>query len=167
MAFGPAIDIPFIVGGFVLMAVYRKRLSSAILRIGLPAVLLFVLVSIPLIIVEEDIDCMPAWCNHVIVPPTLPFILFEVIVLGALTLLLGVRSLLRVMAAWCVFGVGWELTVGGLVGAPILVDVVIGPYVAIGYGYVALLPIQVLLDAKASGRPLFGGLDFISRKSQS
>jgi len=151
LAFGPLIDVPFIVGGFVLMAVYRKRLSSAILRIGIPAALLFALTAVPLIVIEEDIDCMPAWCNHVIVPPTLPFILFEVLVLGGLTLLLGVTSLFRVTAAFCVFGVGWELTVGGLVGAPVLVDLVLGPYVAVGYAFVSMLPIQVLLDARARG----------------
>jgi hypothetical protein len=32
-----------------------------------------------------------------------------------------------------------------------LVDLLLGPYVAVGYAYVSLLPIQVLLDAKARG----------------
>ena len=66
-------------------------------------------------------------------------------------MLFGVRSLLRVITAFCVFGVGWELVVGGLVGAPILIDLILGPYVAVGYAYVSMLPIQVLLDAKARG----------------
>ena len=149
--FGAFIDVPIIVGGFVFMAVFRRRLSSAILGTRTPAVLLFALSAIPLIVLEEDIDCMPAWCGRVILPPTLPFILFEVLVLGGIVMLLKAHSLSRIMAAFCVCGVGFELSVGGLTGASLLVDIIIGPYVAVGYAYVSMLPIQVLLDGKASG----------------
>ena len=133
------------------MAVFRKRLASAILGTKAPAALLFALTAIPLIIIEEDIDCMPAWCGHVIIPPTLPFILFEVLLLGAIAVQLRATRLFRIIAAFCVYGVGFELAVGGLVGAPIPVDLIIGPYVAVGYAYVSLLPIQVLLEGKAAG----------------
>jgi len=149
--FGALIDVPIIVGGFVFMAVYRKRLSSAILGTKAPAVLLFGLTAVPLIIIEEDIDCMPAWCGRVIIPPTLPFLLFEVLVLGGAVLLLKAHRLSRIIAAFCVYGVGFELSVGGLAGAPLLVDLIIGPYVAVGYAFVSMLPIKVLLDGEARG----------------
>ena len=84
MVFGALIDVPLIVGGFLLMFRYRKRLALTILRVKLPPLALYLLLSVPLIIFEEQIDCMPAWCGMVAIPPTLPFLLIEMLALGAI-----------------------------------------------------------------------------------
>jgi hypothetical protein len=106
------------------------------------------LLSAPLIIFEEQINCMPAWCGKVSSPPTLPFILVEMFFLGLLALRLHVKSALRVTLAFSIFGVFWELLLGGLVGAPVIVDLLIGPYVVISYAFVSLLPLVLLLEGR-------------------
>ena len=72
MVFGVLIDVPLIVGIFVLMLIYRRQLTNVVTRIKLPLFALSVLLSVPLIIFEEQINCMSAWCGQVILPPTLP-----------------------------------------------------------------------------------------------
>lgn len=150
MVFGVFIDVPLIVGSFVLMLVYRKALTQRILTVQgrIPRLGISLLLSVPLIIFEEDIDCMPAWCGQVLIPPTLPFIMIEILALGALSLRLHAKNPLRVTLFFSIFGVFWELFLGGLKGAPLLIIVALGPYVMVGYGFVSLLPLCVLLEGK-------------------
>ncbi len=107
MVFGVFIDVPLVVGGFVLMLVYRKPLTQRILTVQgrIPRLGIYLLLSIPLIIFEEEIDCMPAWCGQVLIPPTLPFIVIEILALGALSLRLHAKNPLRVTLFFSVFGV--------------------------------------------------------------
>lgn len=149
MVFGVLVDVPLLVGTFVLMLVFRKGAVRALARVDIPLFLLFLLLSIPLIIFEEDIDCMPAWCGQVIIPPTLPFLVFEIFVLGLIAVFLHVRRPFLLVLCYCVFGVGWELTVGGLKGASLLVDLILVPYVALGYAYVSMLPLELLVGETA------------------
>lgn len=153
MVFG-AFDVPIVVVTFVVMLVLRKRVAGALGRTRLPLPIPYVLIAILLIVVEEDIDCMPAWCGQVLIPPTLPFLLFEVAVLGLVAVLLHVQSVFRLVLAYAVFGVVWELTVGGLKGAAPLVDLLFVPYVALGYAYVSMLPLEVLLKSGRPGRSI-------------
>src|SRR5215472_13707220 len=96
MVFGILIDVPLIVGGFLVMFRFRKKLSQAILRLKLPPFELFLILSVPLIIFEEQIDCMPSSCGAVAIPPTLPFLFVEIVLLGALVKFVHARSALRV-----------------------------------------------------------------------
>jgi len=127
------------------MLVFRKRIAQALGRTRVPLPAAYVLISIPLIIFEEDIDCMSPWCGKVIIPPTLPFLLVEIVILGLVVTLFHVRRVFPAVFAYCVFGVAWEMTVGGLVGASPVVDVFFIPYVALGYAFVSMLPLEVLL----------------------
>lgn len=150
MVFGALIDVPLLVVTFILMLIFGKRIAHALGRVDVPLFLLFLFLSTPLIVFEEDIDCMPAWCGKVVIPPTLPFLLFEVLILGLIATRFRPKSAFRLVLAYCVFGVGWELTVGGLRGAPALVDLILVPYVALGYAFVSMLPLQVLLEPRQS-----------------
>ena len=49
---------------------FRKRLSSVIARLRLPPIALYLLLAVPLLIFEEQIDCQPSWCGAVAIPPT-------------------------------------------------------------------------------------------------
>jgi len=150
MVFGAFIDVPLIVGGFVLIPVYRKQLTQRILGIQgrMPLLGVYLLLSVPLIIFEEDIDCMPAWCGQVLIPPTLPFILIEMLALGMLSLGLHAKSPLRVTLLFSVFGVLWEVFLGGLKGAQFVIVALLAPYVMVSYGFVSLLPLCTLLEGK-------------------
>ena len=173
MVFGALIDVPLIVGGFLLMFRYRKRLALTILRVKLPPLALYLLLSVPLIIFEEQIDCMPAWCGMVAIPPTLPFLLIEMLALGAIVLRIHAKNVLRITFVYSILGVFWEMFLGGLVGAPLVVVALLAPYVAVGYAFVSMLPLTVLIEGKTireDGKtsltaPISGAASTLSLKS--
>jgi hypothetical protein len=148
MVFGIFIDVPLLVVPFVLMIVWRKKILRQILRIQVPPLLLCILVSIPLIIFEEQIDCMPAWCGKVVIPPTLPFLAIEIAVLGGLVVWAHAKNLFRITIGFAIYGVSFELLLGGLVGAPLIVDILLGPWVALGYSFISMLPVAVLTEGR-------------------
>jgi hypothetical protein len=148
MVFGIFIDVPLLTVPFFLMLRFRKHLSNVILRLRLPVIGLYVLLSVPLLIFEEQIDCMPSWCGTVVIPPTIPFLLLEMMALAGLVLVLHAKSPLRVTLAFSIYGVLFELFLGGLVGAPVVIAALLAPYVAMGYAFVSVLPLSVLMDGK-------------------
>jgi hypothetical protein len=105
MVFGIFIDVPLLVVPFALMIVWRKNILRQILRIQVPPLVLCILVSIPLIILEEQIDCMPAWCGKVVIPPSLPFLAIEITVLGGLVVWAHAKNLFRVTIGFAICGV--------------------------------------------------------------
>ena len=148
MVFGVFIDVPLLTIPFLLMIKFRGRLTSEISKLRLPLIALYVLLAIALLIFEEQIDCMPAWCGTVVIPPTIPFLLLEMLVLGGLVLVLHAKNPLRVALVFSVYGVLFELFLGGLVGAPILIAAILAPYVGVGYAFVSMLPLSVLMKGK-------------------
>lgn len=150
MVFGVFIDVPLLTLTFVAMFRFRKRLTSVLAKVRVPSLAMYLLLSVPLIIFEEQIDCMPSWCGNVLVPPTLPFLLAEMFVLGVLVLRLHARSLLRVTLVFSVYGVLFEILVGGLMGAPVIVVALLAPYVALGYAFISMLPLNILLAGKGT-----------------
>ena len=148
MVFGVFIDVPLLTIPFLLMFKFRKRLTSEISKLRLPLIALYVLLAVPLLIFEEQIDCMPAWCGTVVIPPTIPFLLLEMLVLGGLVLVLHAKNPLRVTLVFSIYGVLFELFLGGLVGAPILIAAILAPYVGMGYAFVSMLPLSVLMKGK-------------------
>jgi len=148
MVFGIFIDVPLLTIPFLLMIKFRGRLTSEISKLRLPLIALYVLVAIPLLIFEEQIDCMPAWCGTVVIPPTIPFLMLEMLVLGGLVLVLHAKNPLRVTLVFSIYGVLFELFLGGLVGAPILIAAILAPYVGMGYAFVSMLPLSVLMRGK-------------------
>ena len=92
MVFGIFIDVPLLTVPFLLMLRFRKRLTITISRLKLPAIALYVLLAVPLLIFEEQIDCMPSWCGTVVIPPTIPFLLLEMIVLAGLVVRVHAKS---------------------------------------------------------------------------
>ena len=130
------------------MIKFRGPLISEISKLRLPLIALYVLLAVPLLIFEEQIDCMPAWCGTVVIPPTIPFLLLEMLILGGLVLVLHAKRPLRVTLVFSIYGVLFELFLGGLVGAPILIAAILAPYVGMGYAFVSMLPLSVLMKGK-------------------
>ncbi len=148
MVFGIFVDIPLLTLTFVAMFWFRKRLTSALAKVRIPPLAMYLILSVPLIIFEEQIDCQPSWCGSVLVPPTLPFLLVEMFVLGVIVLRLHAKSLLRVTLVFSIYGVLFEILLGGLMGAPFIVVALLAPYVALGYAFISMLPLNVLLQGK-------------------
>ena len=151
MVFGVFIDVPLLTIPFILMVKFRGRLTSEISKLRLPLIALYVLLAIPLLIFEEQIDCMPAWCGTVVIPPTIPFLLLEMLVLAGLVLVLHAKDAMRVTLVFSIYGVLFELFLGGLVGAPILIAAILAPYVGMGYAFVSMLPLSVLMKRRNQG----------------
>jgi hypothetical protein len=152
MVFGIFFDVPLLTGTFVLMVYFRKQLTTTIAKLRLPPLALYLLLSVPLIIFEEQIDCQPSWCGSVAIPPTLPFLLVEMLLLGVIVLWRRVKNLTRVTLVYSIFGVSFELFLGGLVGAPAVVVVLLAPYVALGYAFISMLPVSVLIERRRQGQ---------------
>jgi hypothetical protein len=148
--FGILVDVPLIVGGFLLMFRFRKKLALCILRVKLPPIALYMLLSGPLIIFEEQINCMSAWCGMVAIPPTLPFILIEMLALGGIVLWRQAKNVSRITLYFSIFGVFWEILLGGLVGAPPTIIAIFAPYVGVSYAFISILPLTVLVEGKAT-----------------
>jgi hypothetical protein len=148
VVFGFLIDVPLLTITFVLLFAFRRRIASTIVRIPAPPILLALLTSIPLIIFEEQIDCQVSWCGKVPIPPTLPFLMIEIVVFCLILTYVHARSVRRSVLLFCVYGVAFELLVGGLVGAslsPVTLFFVV--YVGLGYAFISLLPVMVLFTA--------------------
>ena len=124
---------------------FRGRISREILKVKLPPLVLYLILSVPLIILEEQIDCMPSWCGTVAIPPTLPFLFIEMLVLGGIVLWRHAKNALRITLVFSIYGVLFEIFLGGLVGSPLVIIALIGPYVAVGYAFISILPLTVLL----------------------
>src|SRR5436853_3536516 len=93
---------------------------------------------------------MLAWCGAVTIPPTLPFILVEMLVLGGIVLWLHAKNVNRVTLFFSIFGVLWEIFLGGLVGAPLIIIALLAPYVGVGYAFISMLPLTVLIEGEAA-----------------
>ena len=148
MVFGIFIDVPLLTIPFLLMLRFRNRLSSVIARLKLPLIGLYLLLAVPLLIFEEQIDCQPSWCGTVVIPPTIPFLLLEMLGLAGLVMVMHAKNPLRVTLMFSIYGVLFELFLGGLVGAPILIAAILAPYVGMGYAFVSMLPLSVLMKGK-------------------
>ena len=151
MVFGVFIDVPLLTLSFLAMLRFRKRVSTALTKLGLPPISLYMILSVPLIIFEEDIDCQPSWCGTVVIPPTLPFLLVEMLAVGVIAWLLHAKSPLRVTLIFSIYGVLFEIVLGGLRGAPIIITALLAPYVALGYAFISMLPLMVLLAGRGPG----------------
>ena len=140
------VKVVFLGAAFVVMACFRKRIAEYLSKIPLPAWALYFLTAIPLIIVEEDINCMASWCGTVFIPPTLPYLLIELAIVYVIWRVMKKRNIVPLCIAYCVFGIVWEMTLGGLRGAslPLPFYAFFVLWVGISYAFVSLLPLTIL-----------------------
>jgi hypothetical protein len=72
------------------------------------------------------------------------------LLLGGIVLWRHAKNVLRVTLFFSIFGVFWEIFLGGLVGAPLFIIAIFAPYVAIGYAFISMLPLTVLIEGNAT-----------------
>ena len=75
------------------------------------------------------------------------------IVLGAIVSLIHAKNLARATLLFSAYGLSFELLVGGLAGAPLLIDAILAPYVMLGYAYISMLPLRVLINGMTTPVP--------------
>jgi hypothetical protein len=86
----------------------------------------------------------------VAIPPTLPFILIEMLALGGIVLWRHAKNVSHITLFFSIFGVFWEIFLGGLVGAPTVIVAIFAPYVGVSYAFISILPLMVLIEGKTT-----------------
>jgi len=85
----------------------------------------------------------------VIIPPTPPFIFLEMVILAGIVILIHAKSMRNVTLIFSLYGIVYEIVIGGLRGAPLPIVVLLAPYVGLGYAFVSMLPLNILLNGRA------------------
>ena len=144
---------------FMLVSTLRKRISLVLDKTRINTFVLYILSSFIFILMEEQINCQPAWCLKTVIPPTVPFLLAQTLVVYLVAELLWrykamssaeadnlVVLLLAIL--YGVFGVLWEYFLGqagkalfaqGPISASFFVLYVMASYILI-----VLVPLTVL-----------------------
>lgn len=151
MALGPILDVPIMSGVFALQFKYGQRIVNFLVKSKLPKIVLAVLISVPLLSFEENINCGAFECKHTLWPPTLWFLIIE----GFLFLLIirktRLKSVFKQTLVYAVYGMLFEFTIGepgpglrSLLGANPIVFILIMLWVAISYAFVIYLPLLII-----------------------
>lgn len=142
----PLLLIPF---GFIIK--YRTLLVSLITRIKLPAILLALISSIPLIIFEEHINCGAFGCTNVFLPPTLLFLLVLELLFFLILKVLPIKKVVSQTIFLSLLGFVFEFTVGSastdlhsLLFANPLIFLFILLWVGVSYAFVLYIPLLVI-----------------------
>jgi hypothetical protein len=160
MALGPILDVPIMSGVFALQFKYGKRIASFLIKSKIPKIVLAVLVSIPLLSFEENINCGAFECKHTLWPPTLWFLIIE----GFLFLLIirktRLKTVFKQTLAYAIYGMLFEITIGqpaeglrSLLAANPIVFVLIMLWVGISYAFVIYLPLLILNQTENADQP--------------
>lgn len=152
MAFGAFIDVPLVVIAFILTTFYRKQIAYFVKKIKLPTIILSLLVAFLLIIFEEQINCMPAWCLKVLIPPTLPFLFVQVFIVLILVKLLHTKRVFVPTLLYVIFGISFEFIIGasskGLQTLGPIQQLFFILYIGISYAIIIVLPLAILQNGK-------------------
>lgn len=153
MAFGPVIDVPLLSAMFVATLYNRRKIARTIVKAKLPCWLLCPLSAMLLLIIEEHINCMPAWCLHVVVPPTIWILLGIVILFLLLIKLLRIRNVVIQTLLFSAFGIFMELGGGPIspfvkslaAERPVFLTLM-AVWIGISYAFVIVIPLLVLKE---------------------
>jgi len=135
---------------FFLIIKFREKLTNLFFKININQFLLFILSSIPFMIVEENINCLPTGC--VFIPWTIPFLIIFVSILGFITIKSKTKNIKFPLIGFISFGVLWEVLIGGLrgqlnaIGIPFYLFMIF--WVALSYAYLVIIPLKILLRNK-------------------
>lgn len=134
------IDVGLLIFTFVLMVKYRERLAKLFTWMPLPKFLVYLISSLPFMIFEENINCLPTGCK--LIPWTIPFLLGLVFILW----IVGRRlSMMVSMILFMVVGVSWEIFFGGLRGVGFgPFGVFMTAFAGLSYAYLVVVPLTIL-----------------------
>jgi hypothetical protein len=151
MAFGPIIDVPLLSTIYGIFYKFHGRILKTILKIKLPKLFLAMLISVPLISIEENINCGAFNCRFAVIPPTI----YILIVFQLIYLLISRKypqvSPEKKALYYGVFGILFELIFGvakkqlyALAMANPLGFILIILWVGFSYWFVIYLPLQII-----------------------
>lgn len=137
-------------GTFVYMYRERKSISGFFLKLPFPRIAIFVLASLPFMLVEENINCLPSGCE--LVPFTVPFLIIYLLIVRFFVLRFKIVSLFKILLIFCSIGVLWEMFLGAVstefLALPPLWIGLIATWTWLSYAYLTLIPVEILLSQK-------------------
>lgn len=151
MAFGPIIDVPILSVVFAFLVKWKDFLIRWVKKIHLPKILLALLVSIPLLIFEEHINCGAYGCTNVFIPPTIPFLLVLELILFGLIKLSRIKNIIWQTIFLSFLGILFEFFLGvdhaelhQLALAQPLIFILLTLWVGFSYTFAYFLPLAII-----------------------
>ena len=134
-----------------IMLLYRKQISTKLSKLKIPKLILALLVAIILITFEEDVNCMPAWCGTVLIPPTLWFLFVQVLILISIIMVFKAKSFTIPVMLYGLFGIIFEFNFGyeranlkylAIHNPPLSIALAI--WIGAWYAFLVILPITII-----------------------
>ncbi|MCL5775183.1 MAG: hypothetical protein M1333_03145 [Patescibacteria group bacterium] len=158
MAFGPVIDVPLMSAAFVLVIKWKDRVVDFVAKTRLPRILSALLVSVPLLIFEEHINCGAYWCTKVWVPPTLWFLLILELVFFGIVRLVKIKAVVWQTVLCSFLGMLLEFFLGSaraglhqLAKEHMLVFLLLMVWVGFSYTFAYYLPLLIFNGPQKAG----------------
>ena len=133
---------------FILLFRYRHPLMRFLLTFRYPMFFVYVASALPLMIFEENINCLPSGCHFI--PVTIPFLLLFIIVLYSIVRFSRVESLSKILIPACMMGVLWEAVFGVAAAEfqalPLIQFLYIALWTWMSYAFFTLIPLQYLIE---------------------
>jgi hypothetical protein len=136
-----------IIGGLFFFSYFlRFRIATLLQRIPLPVFFVFVLSSIPFILLEENVNCLASGCQFI--PSTLPILLLFVVALGMLVHVLKLKDFVPALLLFMVWGYFVEVFVFHFDPAYFarpLIELVVGAmWLMASYAVLVIIPLTYL-----------------------
>lgn len=133
--------------GFFFLVRYRVLLADWLLQSRFPVLLVYLVSSLPFMLFEENINCLPSGCR--LIPVTIPFLISFLIVVYAIVKVTKIKSLWHIIVPACSIGLLWELTLGvsgsEFRALPLMQFVYIALWTWMSYAFFTIVPVQYLL----------------------
>jgi hypothetical protein len=136
-----------VIGGmFFFSYLFRFRAADLLQRLPFPPLIVFVASSIPLILLEENVNCLATGCQ--LIPSTLPILLLFVVGLGVLVHVLKLKDFVPALLLFMVWGYFVEVFVFHFDPAYFarpLIELVVGAmWLMASYAVLVIIPLTYL-----------------------
>ena len=144
-------DIAILSIAFILIIIFRKKITALLLKIKLPRFLLFLLVSVPFLLFEESINCQQYNCTFPVLN-TIPMLLVFMLILGVFVKLFKAKRVWLSVIIFSILGILFEVFLGiesggaGDLHPAMLIFMLF--WIGISYAFVSLIPLKVLMAKK-------------------
>lgn len=143
-------DIIILSFSFFLIYNYRKQIINLFYKTKLPKTLLYAISPIPFIIIEENINSGAIGDKFTLIPWTMPFLLFFILILGIIVKYFKIENMKRSLIGFVTFGILWEILIGGLRGQILVLNplfyIFMIFWVGLSYAYLIIVPLEILFN---------------------
>lgn len=140
------VHIVILITLFAVLYIKRENISAFLGRLPVPTLVTFLIVSSLLVVIEEQVNCEAKWCGTVLIPPTYPYLMAELIVVYVLWKILKGKSIWKFTLIYAAIGLAWEFFIGGLhgVGLPLPIFLFFVLWVVFSYVIISYTPLHFL-----------------------